>query len=311
MKKKHSDIKQYLNKGISTLVGILVVLLVAVAAGLLMSQFSPEGEIPSPPPIVTPDEPTPTPSPSPSPTPTPLPTPESYIKVISPNGGEEWEIGKTYTIKWESEGYNKVDIQLNAIDISSQSDFGGIIVRNIIADTGYYSWIASEIEGAMGDRYKITIIDSLCLNVDDAACANFDQGDNYFSIATKDETADWKTYTNDKYGYEFSYSENAKIVEEDNNQIEIALPFLQEGTNLRSKTLSVQIVETKRCDYAYSYYTEEIEIDNVIFKKYVDHTGGTQTVGYSINYETKRIVITQPKHYLCVMKSKSGTKTIK
>jgi len=61
MKKKQNNLKQYFNKGISTPVGILVVLLVAVLAGVLIWQFSPGEEIPSPSPIVTPDEPTPTP----------------------------------------------------------------------------------------------------------------------------------------------------------------------------------------------------------------------------------------------------------
>ena len=27
-----------------------------------------------------------------------------YVEVISPNGGEKWEIGKTYKIRWSFEG---------------------------------------------------------------------------------------------------------------------------------------------------------------------------------------------------------------
>jgi len=48
MKKKYNNLKQCFNKGISTPVGILVVLSVAIVAGLLIWQFSPEDEIPSP-----------------------------------------------------------------------------------------------------------------------------------------------------------------------------------------------------------------------------------------------------------------------
>ena len=36
----------------------------------------------------------------------------AYIKVISPNGGEQWTYGNKYTIKWESSGVDKVYINL-------------------------------------------------------------------------------------------------------------------------------------------------------------------------------------------------------
>ena len=39
--------------------------------------------------------------------------PQPSITVISPNGGERWEIGKTYEIRWESQGVNYVNIYLS------------------------------------------------------------------------------------------------------------------------------------------------------------------------------------------------------
>jgi len=70
MKGKQKNLKEYLNKGISTPIGILAVLFVAVVAGVLIWQFLPSEEILSPPTTLIPDEPTPTPTPPPTPTPT-------------------------------------------------------------------------------------------------------------------------------------------------------------------------------------------------------------------------------------------------
>jgi len=81
MKKKYNDIKQYLNKGISTTAGILIVAsVVVVAGGIITWQVWPTREAPSPYPTVSP---TPTTTPSPSPTP-PLIVNERITNIDSP-----------------------------------------------------------------------------------------------------------------------------------------------------------------------------------------------------------------------------------
>ena len=66
-------------KGISSSLGILIVLLVAiVVGGIITWQMWPKMETSTPPPVVNP---TPTTTPSPSPSPTPSPTPERRRKV--------------------------------------------------------------------------------------------------------------------------------------------------------------------------------------------------------------------------------------
>jgi len=137
IKKKHENFKQYLNKGISTPIGILAVLLVAVAASVLIWQFLPEEEIPSPPPVASPT-PTTTPSPLPSPAPT---TPEPYINIISPNGGEELEEGRTHTIEWESDGVDKVNISYTGLPGDSSAD-DGVFVND--ESDNYFSIIAND-----------------------------------------------------------------------------------------------------------------------------------------------------------------------
>jgi len=45
------------------------------------------------------------------------PPPVSYIKVLSPNGGEKWVVGNIYNITWRSSGIEKVNIYLEETDV--------------------------------------------------------------------------------------------------------------------------------------------------------------------------------------------------
>lgn len=56
------------------------------------------------------------------------------IEILSPNGGEEWEIGKSYEIKWRAKGLEKVGIVF----------FKGLepewIAKDVKANLGKYQW---------------------------------------------------------------------------------------------------------------------------------------------------------------------------
>jgi len=100
-------------------------------------------------------------------------TATSSITVLSPDGGEKWEAGKTYDIKWTEDGtVDKVVIYLY--------DFGGsvgtdILAYDIDAAGGQYSWmIPSDINP--GSMLKIAVRDSSSQE------KKYDISDNYFSI---------------------------------------------------------------------------------------------------------------------------------
>jgi len=174
---------------------------VAVAAGVLIWQFSPEEEIPSPPPVVSPT-PTSTPSSTPSPTSPPI-TPEPYIKVISPNGGEIWEIGETYQIKWncpDDAGADVIDIFMEDKRESVEKPIGSLIECSL----GKYSWKVENISSGQ-DSFKVQLRHVA------GAQPIIDESDNYFSIVVPDESdtissltsidETWNLYTNNKYGF--------------------------------------------------------------------------------------------------------------
>jgi len=126
-----------------------------------------------------------------------------YIKVISPNGGEEWVIGNTYDIVWEAKGLEKVDIAFKDYKYTPPQIYS--IVSEIPASLGKYSFTIGSTEIQFygfppGERYKILVIDEM-----DLPYLAVDESDNYFTIVKKNETVNWETYRNEEYGFEIGY----------------------------------------------------------------------------------------------------------
>ncbi len=75
---------------------------------------------------------------------------QSSITVLSPNGGESWQIGKSYDIKWNSTGnIEKVSISYLKGDIST--------MIGSVPNTGSYTW-AIPTNLILGNDYKIRIV---------------------------------------------------------------------------------------------------------------------------------------------------------
>jgi len=110
------------------------------------------------------------------------------ITVIFPNGGENWAVGQTYKIEWQSSGLEKVTIDLFAYNSGGQviKGFQHFIAKSIEATRGYYNWTIPEI--ADYPNYKLRIYNKLCIGGDAdllAECLKdryFDESDGYFSI---------------------------------------------------------------------------------------------------------------------------------
>lgn len=126
------------------------------------------------------------------------------ITVTSPNGGEEWEIGKTYRMKWNSEGVDSVVISLTDHGHIGTGSGGSMSVAHmpISASIGYYDWTVPS-EGGLPrnddgtrtsiDKYKINIVETWT-TTDSSGTTYFtygvrDSSDNYFSIVEPTTTA--------------------------------------------------------------------------------------------------------------------------
>jgi len=97
----------------------------------------------------------------------------SSITVLSPNGGEKLEAGKTYDIKWNVSGtVDKVIIYL--YDFTGTVGTG-ILAYDVVSPDGRYSWtIPSDI--GSGSKLAIAVRDSI------SQLQVYDMSDDYFSI---------------------------------------------------------------------------------------------------------------------------------
>ncbi|MDD5146554.1 MAG: Ser-Thr-rich GPI-anchored membrane family protein, partial [Candidatus Pacebacteria bacterium] len=106
----------------------------------------------------------------------------SSIKIISPNGGETWQVGQTYSIKWESAAYPlNASVQIGLRDKRYDPNLGtgeATIVNT--TNTGNYSWTVPANLGSM--VLDGTSIYSVVAYIDGGGDGKFDKSDDYFSI---------------------------------------------------------------------------------------------------------------------------------
>jgi len=96
------------------------------------------------------------------------------IEVISPNGGEVWEIGTLKEIKWTSSGVTDVKIEYTA----NSDTTWNLILSSITADAGSYYWMVPNISSKL---CKIRVSDKNNALI-------FDKSNGFFSIKKLSET---------------------------------------------------------------------------------------------------------------------------
>jgi len=95
------------------------------------------------------------------------------VKIISPNGGETLQVGKTYDIKWTSSGVtsDKLILELGSATFYRKQ------IAEVSTSAGVYSWtVTSDFYISPNEKNRVRVV---CYN-----CPIFlqDNSDNYFSI---------------------------------------------------------------------------------------------------------------------------------
>lgn len=102
-------------------------------------------------------------------------TPKNPIIIHSPNGGEKWEVRKTYIITWGSlENIKSVDIYLTRFDSVKKTTW---LVASNISNIGKYAYTPSKtVISSKYNNYKISVYNHNNIEVADFS-------DNYFNIS--------------------------------------------------------------------------------------------------------------------------------
>ncbi len=92
-------------------------------------------------------------------------TAEKHLRIISPNGGEQWTAGESRKITWESRNVDTINISYT-YDGSSYDQ----IARSVDASTGSYEWT---VPGTPGENCKVLIYDTSDSGVTSMSYARF------------------------------------------------------------------------------------------------------------------------------------------
>ncbi len=93
--------------------------------------------------------------------------------ISSPNGGEQWTAGNTYTITWTSAGTSVSTVNIDLYKLGNLGGYNSAIAYNI-SNNGSVSWPVPATL-ATGSDYKIRVYNNLY-------SSNFDESNNTFSI---------------------------------------------------------------------------------------------------------------------------------
>ncbi len=200
MKKKHNNLKKYLNKGVSTTSGILIVLLAAAVAGILIWQFWPEqesgfgpevdvgvieGSLAYPSDFIPPD-----------------------MRICAKNTQTGEEYCTEEHIKDEKytygEGYK--------IEVAP----GDYFVYANLSSWGDYNAYYSEFV-TCGMKVECPSHEPILVSAEKGDIViGIDPMDWYVipEQEQEDETADWKTYRNETFGFEIRHPENWRLLQE-------------------------------------------------------------------------------------------------
>jgi len=143
------------------------------------------------------------------------------IKVLSPNGEEKIEVGRrSYTITWKiSNVADLKDYFIMPYLKKGNIVLGPISNKSISTDALGYNWdwigIPNYFDNgnlktaAAGNDYKI----KLELNKSGPVKISEDESDDYFSIVSLDETANWQVYKDEEYNFEIKYPRELTEIE--------------------------------------------------------------------------------------------------
>jgi len=195
-----------------------------------------------------------------------------FILEINPDGYGPFWPNKRYEISENTDG---------TINILSEKE-----EKSEYSDNGRFLIIPSYIKSQNGNSYS-------------SRFSFVEGGENYenvyknilksIRIIIKDEMADWSVYKNEEYGVSFKYPQEAEIVEENKNRID--LPIVLENDVSEKYLLINNEYANGECSNPLSTKIKETEIviiNNTDFTREIGSDSAAGSVYYSVSYSTLR-----------------------
>jgi peptidoglycan hydrolase-like protein with peptidoglycan-binding domain len=125
------------------------------------------------------------------------------LTVLSPNGGEQWQVGSTQKITWNTKNVNYPDDKITIYIIPAEDPSKNINLAQSIPNTGSYNYLVDDPAKfssrsswyKAGNKFKIFVCaakrdsNSLCSNA-------IDHGDDFFTIASSTSSENAGTIAN-------------------------------------------------------------------------------------------------------------------
>ncbi len=130
------------------------------------------------------------------------------IAIISPTGGETWEVGKTYPIRWTTKG--RIDKVMISLYPHPQ---GKIRFSEVVSNTGSYAYTVPKDEPTASydpivNKFQIYISDT----GNNAVIAESQPFSIVPSLASQRETTNWKNFQQESGLYTLKYPSNWDVM---------------------------------------------------------------------------------------------------
>lgn len=209
------------------------------------------------------------------------------ITVLSPNGGEVWQIGKTYNIRYQIQNKPtlkienwKVIVKLVADPKTCELDIEKVIGNHYLKeDNGLIEWTVPDDSAFQKCKQYLvaaSLADITSGGMTEGVIEYKDSSDAPFSIVAMDSASNWLAYINTKYIFGFKYPEGKVPYIAVDKENKILLPA---GANAERIVLAedeAQIFSGIPKTLAFDVIKEDISNENWLagnLQKYISSSG--------------------------------------
>lgn len=241
--------------------------------------------------------------------------PVAMLTITSPKGGEQWEVGKNYTISWNYEGYISTDIEKIKIwteKVDSQT-LKFVLDKNIVElsesdiedgeSSGIFLWTADTLDPSPSEIKKLYVEATLKNRI------KYKGYKNFYIVKTEDIPVGSVTVTHPNGGERFFLGKNINITWQTDKELSdvnfFRIYLIKKSTGEKVVAISENVAQWTR-NYYWNYslssinskvlpgndYAIKIELCDNMSCSYYDESDLAFSLADKVNYS---IIVTSPE----------------